>query len=93
MQIRGRILSKRGGNDGIQDAQVDQGVQDPLHVPDGPITRSRAKKIKEAMNVLVLQTLTEALHGPSGSSTLLKIGLRDDEPALIHLIQAMEDKA
>ena len=44
---------EEGGNDGIQDAlQVNQIAQDPLHVPDGPITRLRANKIKKAMNGL-----------------------------------------
>jgi hypothetical protein len=28
-------------------------LKDPLQVPNGPITRSRAKKIKEAMQGLV----------------------------------------
>ena len=37
-----------------QDAQpIVQDVQDPLEVPEGPIIRSRAKKIKDAMNGLV----------------------------------------
>ena len=31
-------------------------LKDPLQVPDGPITRSRAKKIKEAMQGLVQST-------------------------------------
>ena len=34
-------------------------VHDPLNVPDGPITRSRAKKIKEAMTRLVQSTWAE----------------------------------
>ena len=34
-------------------------VHDPLNVPDGPITRSRAKKIKEAMARLVQSTWAE----------------------------------
>ncbi len=42
------------GNDATQDAQpIVRDVQDPLEVPEGPITRSRAKKIKDAMNGLV----------------------------------------
>ena len=31
-------------------------LKDPLQVPDGPIARSRAKKIKEAMQRLVQST-------------------------------------
>ena len=30
-------------------------LKDPLHVPVGPITRARSKKIKEALNGLILQ--------------------------------------
>ena len=37
-------------NDGNQGGPS---LKDPLQVPDGPITRSRAKKIKEAMQELV----------------------------------------
>ena len=33
--------------------QGGRSLKDPLQVPDGPITRSRAKKIKEAMQRLV----------------------------------------
>ena len=35
-------------------------LKDPLQVSDGPITRSRAKKIKEAMQGLVQSTWDEA---------------------------------
>uniref|UniRef100_A0A2N9HBM8 CCHC-type domain-containing protein n=1 Tax=Fagus sylvatica TaxID=28930 RepID=A0A2N9HBM8_FAGSY len=41
------------GNDGNQGGPS---LKDPLQVPDGPITRSRAKKIKEAMQGLVQST-------------------------------------
>jgi hypothetical protein len=41
------------GNDGNQGGP---NLNDPLQVPDGPITRSRAKKIKEAMQELVQST-------------------------------------
>ena len=61
-------------------------LKDPLQVPDGPITRSRAKKIKEAMQGLVQSTWDEA-----SKSQTLKMGLREEEPVLIHMIQAMED--
>jgi hypothetical protein len=57
-----------------------------LQVPDGPNTRSRAKKIKEAMQGLVQSTWDEASKSPT-----LKMGLKEREPILIHLIQAMED--
>ena len=61
-------------------------LKDPLQVPDGPITRSRAKKIKEAMQGLVQSTWDEASKSPT-----LKMGLKEEEPVLIHLIHAMED--
>jgi hypothetical protein len=41
------------GNDGNQSGPS---LKDPLQVPDGPITRSRANKIKEAMQGLVQST-------------------------------------
>jgi len=41
---------KERGNDGSHGRP---NLKDPLQVPDGPITRSRAKKIKEAMQGLV----------------------------------------
>jgi hypothetical protein len=53
MTIRGRILFRRRGNDGPHGRP---NLKDPLQVPDGPITRSRAKKIKEAMQGLVQST-------------------------------------
>ena len=61
-------------------------LKDPLQVPDGPITRSRAKKIKEAMQGMVQSTWDEASKSPT-----IKVGLKEGEPILIHLIQAVED--
>jgi hypothetical protein len=70
-------------NDGNQGGP---NLKDPLLVPDGPITRSRAKKIKEAMQGLVQSTWDEASKSPT-----IKVGLKEGEPILIHLIQAVED--
>ena len=61
-------------------------LKDPLQVPDGPITRSRAKKIKEAMQGLVQSTWDETSKSPT-----IKVGLKKREPILIHLIQTVED--
>ena len=58
----------------------------PLQVPDELITISRAKKIKEAMQELVQSTWDEASKSP-----IIKVGLKEGEPILIHLIQAVED--
>jgi translation initiation factor IF-1 len=71
------------GNDGNQGGPS---LKDPLQVPDGPITRSRAKKIKEVMQGLVQSTWDEASKSPT-----IKVGLKEGEPILIHLIQAVED--
>uniref|UniRef100_A0A2N9GAF2 Uncharacterized protein n=1 Tax=Fagus sylvatica TaxID=28930 RepID=A0A2N9GAF2_FAGSY len=49
-------------------------LKDPLQVPDGPITRSRAKKIKEAMQGLVQFTWDKANKSPT-----LKVGLKEGE--------------
>ena len=66
--------------------------KDLLIVPDGPITRSRAKNIKEAMVGLVQSTWAELAHSPSKASTF-KMGFRKEEPTLIHVIQAKEELA
>jgi hypothetical protein len=71
-----------GLNDGNQGGP---NLKDPLQVPDGPITRSRAKKIKEAMQGLVQSTWDEVSKSPT-----IKVGLKEGEPILIHLIQAVE---
>jgi hypothetical protein len=60
-------------------------LKDPWQVLDGPITRSRAKMIKEAMQGLVQSTWDEASKSPT-----IEVGLKG-EPILIHLIQAVED--
>jgi hypothetical protein len=61
-------------------------LKDLLQVPDGPIARSKAKKIKEAMQGLVQSTWDESSKSPT-----IKVGLKEGEPILIHLIQAVED--
>jgi hypothetical protein len=71
------------GNDGNQSGPS---LKDPLQVLDGPITRSRAKKIKEAMQGLVQSTWDEASKSPT-----IKVGLKEREPILIDLIQAVEN--
>jgi hypothetical protein len=81
-----RAHSRVMGSRKFDENQGGSSLKDPLQVPDGPITRSRAKKIKEAMQGLVQSTWDEA----SKSSTI-KVGLKEGEPILIHLIQAMED--
>jgi len=55
--------------------------KDPLHVPNGPMTRSKTKALKEALNVLVLNVSTKSeLKGP----------LDYQEETLVHLIHVQE---
>ena len=60
--------------------------KDSLVVSDGPITRSRAKKIKEAMAGLVQSTWAELAYSPSKASTF-KMGFKEEEPTLIHVFK------
>jgi hypothetical protein len=55
--------------------------KDPLHVPNGPMTRSKRKALKEALNALVLNVSTKSeLKGP----------LEYQEKTLVHLIHVQE---
>jgi hypothetical protein len=64
-------------------------LKDPLQISDGPITKLRAKKIKEAMQGLVQSTLAE-FENLSSKTPTFKIGLKEEEPTLIHVIQATD---
>ena len=49
-------------------APVDGGMAkewsaDPLEIPLGPITRAKAKRFKEALNVLIQDSQAEGAHG------------------------------
>ena len=85
-------IENNKSNDGIQDAlQVNQVVQDPLHVSNGPITRLRANKIKKTMNKLVQRTMTETILGQQSKSIAWrKISLQDEEPVVVHYLQVIE---
>ena len=37
-------------------------TKDPLHVPNGPMTRSKTKALKEVMNALVLKELKDKVR-------------------------------
>ena len=55
--------------------------KDPLHVPNGPMTRSKTKTLKDALNALVLKVSTKSeLKGP----------LEYQEEILVHLIHVQE---
>jgi len=55
--------------------------KDLLHVPNGPMTRSKTKALKEALNALVLKVSTKSD---------LKHPLEYQEEALVHLIHVQE---
>ena len=57
--------------------------KDLLHVPVGPITKARSKKIKEALNGLIQEIWVDSNAGHS------KLGPKEDE-GVINLIQAIE---
>jgi hypothetical protein len=80
------LLISKDVSNSLMGTKVGLALKDPLQVPDGPITRSRAKKIKEAMQGLVQSTWDEASKSPT-----IKVGLKEGEPILIHLIQVVED--
>ena len=55
--------------------------KDPLHVSNGPITWSKTKTLKEALNALVLKVSTKSeLKGP----------LEYQEETLVHLVHVQE---
>ena len=70
---------KERGNDENQQAPL----KDPLHVPVGPITRARSKKIKEALNELIQDIWANSTMGHS------KLGPKKDE-GVINLIQVID---
>ena len=57
--------------------------RDPLHVPVGPITKARSKKIKKALNGLIQEIWADSNTGRS------KLGPKEDG-GVINLIQAIE---
>uniref|UniRef100_A0A2N9IDV6 CCHC-type domain-containing protein n=1 Tax=Fagus sylvatica TaxID=28930 RepID=A0A2N9IDV6_FAGSY len=80
--------SNPGGDKGTSKANIDgnQGgpsLKDPLQVLDGPITRSRAKKIKEAMQGLVQSTWDEASKSPT---------IKDHQETVIRNLQGGRDR-
>ena len=61
--IRGRILSRREGM--MWTSPEIPTSKDPLYVPNGSMTRSKTKALKEALNALVLNVSTKSeLKGP-----------------------------
>jgi hypothetical protein len=68
----------------VSNSDVDQPrntSKDPLHVPNGPMTRSKTKALKEALNALVLNvSIKSELKGP----------LEYQEETLVYLIHVQE---
>ena len=65
------------------DDENQQAFKDPLHVPVGPITKARSKKIREALNGLIQEIWVDFNTWHS------KLGPKEDE-GVINLIQAIE---
>ena len=72
------------GNDEFQD-------RDPLHVPDGPITRARAKKIKVAMQGFIQASVAE-FSKDSSNFSLSKMGLKEVGAYPVYLLQARNEE-
>ena len=60
-----------------------QASRDPLHVPVGPITRARFKKIKEALNGLIQEIWVDS------NTRFSKLGPKEDE-GIMTFIQAID---
>ena len=72
-------------NDVIQSAQS---IKDPLLVLEGLIMKPQAKKIKEIMQGFVQATLYEFNSNSIYKRLIFKMGLKEEELALVYLIQA-----
>jgi hypothetical protein len=55
--------------------------KDPLHIPNGPIIRSKAKALKEPLNGLIVEVL---------SNDELRDPLKHQEDVLVHLIHVQK---
>jgi hypothetical protein len=76
---------------GISESDANQGAElanfhDALHVPEGPMTRARAKRIKEAMQGLIQQVWKDQAptNIPATSVALSLMGAKED---CINLVQ------
>ena len=70
---RSNPFEERGNDESFGGSIGKVTVHDPLNVSDGAITKSRAKKIKEAMAGLVQSTWVEFGH-PINKTSTFKIG-------------------
>jgi hypothetical protein len=74
-------LFEERGNDG----NGGPNLKDSLQIRDGPITRSRAKKIKEAMQGFV-QSIWAEFANLSSKTPTFKLGLKEEEQTLSHMV-------
>ena len=75
---------KSNAKDNTSDDENQQALlKDPLHVPVGPTTRARSKKIKAALNGLIQDIWADSTTGHN------KLGPKEDE-GIINLIQAAD---
>ena len=87
---RSNPFEKRGNDESFGGSIGEVSVHDPLNVPNGPITRSRTKKIKEAMARLEQSTWAEFGH-PINKTSTFKMGFNKEVVTLINLIQATQE--
>ena len=87
---RSNPFKDRGNDESFSGSIGEVTVHNPLNDLDGPITRSRAKKIKEAMVGLVQSTWAKFGH-PVNKTSTFKLGFNKEGVALINLIQATEE--
>ena len=79
----GRLLPPIAASCPFGDENQQALLKDPLHIPVGPITRARSKKIIEALNGLIHDIWVDSTTGHS------KLGPKEDE-GVINLIQAID---
>ena len=79
-------LFEEGGNDTNYQTQSheNQGSKDPLVLPSGPVTRSKAKKLKAAMNLHIQEQVTQELTELAFGKCLVKL---EDTPKLLTLLK------
>ena len=82
-QAHGGLKSLKPSRKPININENQQAFKDSLHVPVGPITKARSKKITKALNGLIQEIWVDSNAGHS------KLGPKEDE-GVINLIQAIE---
>ena len=73
----GHVISKEGVQVDPDGGMAKEWSADPLEIPRGPITRARAKRFKEALNVLIQDSQAEGAHGLNSKK----------ETKLVHVIK------